>query len=76
MEQNTDQGQSPDLLTWAKILIYEGCPLKVPLKSCPLADLMELPIEERLASVEQMPSEDIRQIINHHQQCLEKRISG
>jgi len=71
----TRNNHSRDLLTWAKILIGGGCPLEEALASCPLNDIMELSVKERIAWLEQMSGEDMEKIIFHHQNCLEKRIS-
>lgn len=60
------------LKIWVKKLTLD-CPLQDPLPDCPLIPMRKMPLAERLAAVDVMSEEKLRQVIRYHHTCMGKR---
>jgi len=57
---------------WARGLLVE-CPFKTPLEDCPLKEVRELSIKQRIAKVDEMSDADLDTVLSHHWECQAKR---
>ena len=67
-----DSDDREELLTWLNGLVV-GCPFNDPLDDCPLLEIRKLPLAERYKLIKLMSEDEIRAILNHHKDCLERR---
>ena len=58
---------------WVKGLLM-ACTMEKALDDCPVKELRNLPINERLIIVDEMKAEDLESIIEYHKMCLRKRV--
>ena len=61
-----------DIKIWVKSLTVD-CPMQDALPDCPVNDLRELPLAKRLEAVDEMPTEQLEAITQHHRSCLHMR---
>ncbi len=58
--------------TWVLRLMID-CPMGKALGTCPAKDVRVLPLEKKLALVNQMEKSHLDEIIGHHRRCLKER---
>ncbi len=58
--------------TWVLRLMID-CPMEKALETCPAKDVRVLPLEEKLALVNQMEESHLDETITHHRRCLKER---
>ncbi|MEN8134566.1 MAG: hypothetical protein ABFS18_03385 [Thermodesulfobacteriota bacterium] len=61
-----------DIKVWVKSLAV-ACPMQDALCDCPISDLRELPLAERLAAVDETPLTQLNEIIQYHNKCRQLR---
>jgi len=64
-----------DKRLWLKVLSV-GCSLGSPLAGCPLAEVRELELAERLSAVDDMTDQRVDTVIGHHLRCFSDRGEG
>ena len=57
---------------WARGLLVK-CPFDISLEDCPLREVRELPMEERMAKVEEMSDTELHAVLLYHWDCQVKR---
>ena len=61
-----------DIKIWVKSLTV-ACPMQSAQSDCPVKDLRDLPLAERLSAVDEMSTVHLKMIITHHSKCLNLR---
>jgi len=49
------------------------CPFGIRMESCPFTSMNNIPLLEKIELVDEMISDEIEKIIEHHGHCLSKR---
>lgn len=71
MEPNKDLAEEARFALHGRIL---RCPLGGNPCDCPLHDLRELPLEDRIAWLESKSDEEVIELYHLHNQCLECKL--
>ena len=59
--------------TWVKGILVD-CPLGKSLTNCPANALRNLPLEELIRAVNNMPEKQLEMVIEYHNDCMEERL--
>jgi hypothetical protein len=71
MEINSDLVEEAKFALHGRIL---RCPLGGNPEDCPLYDLRKLPVEERIAWLESQTDEELIDLYEQHNQCMECKL--
>ena len=61
-----------DIRVWLFGLII-GCPMGKSLENCPADKLRNLPVTDIIKIVENMPEDELNDLISYHKSCLKER---
>ena len=54
--------------------LFVACPEGEPMPDCPLEKYRSLQVKEKLTILEKLSEEEVEEIINHHHQCVLRRV--
>jgi len=57
---------------WIKGLLVK-CPFDIPLSSCPISEIRELPPRRRINYVNDLPEDELDIMLDHHRECQRLR---